>query len=171
MVLVNDKKIVLPPPRGISTPQDCPPPPNKILSRPLSFGPTVKFIHILKIATDGAKLNIAVNIAPVDCEEWGIMLVARDNVHLVDSLFMSFNPVSPGSAAGNSIIPVGFEEWFPFQPVQAAAQQTVGIGYRFKGTIPPVLYFHIGQEAGGANYQNTFAYGPDLFFGFNTFGR
>src|SRR5271166_3428312 len=77
----------------------CPPETTRH-SRPLSFGPEVKFIHITKVATDGARLNIPVQIAPIplgEKNEWTIALIACDNAHLVDSFFLSFNQVSPGS--------------------------------------------------------------------------
>jgi len=134
-------------------------------SRQLSFGPEIKYIHIFKLVATGAQLNIPVNIAPMPLGPdgtWSIMMVACDNAHLEDSFFMSFNPVNSSGVAGNAIVPIGYEEWFPFQAITAAANNKVGIMYKFFGAVPPIIYFHVGQEAGGGNYQITLAYGPGL---------
>ena len=85
---------------------------------------------------------------------------------------MHFKPLNKTYPGGNAVTMVGNEEWYSFNNYGGAAAPPDGLKqpgtyFRFYGPMPPQLYFDIGQEAGGTNYQITLAIGPGLggYFG------
>lgn len=89
-------------------------------------------------------------------------MASIDLAHISDSLFFHFKPLNKGYA-GNGITPNGTESWLPLMS-QTAGQTKVGIGYRFGHPLPINCFLDIGQEAGGTDYNITFAVGNDVVY-------
>lgn len=119
--------------------------------------PDLAYVHLHKVALGGAKGDVAVALPrPYN----SIIIVSIDPVHQSDTLFLHFRPLYKTYVA-NAIIAVGNEEWLPMFS-QVAAQSKLGCGYNFAKPMPLTIYFDVGQEAGGVDYEITFAVGNDL---------
>lgn len=118
----------------------------------------ISYQTILKIALGGAKGDIPVVF---DFPVRKIWVASKDGAHLSDSLYFHLSRLGKTYPGGNSIVPVGNENWFDITLYAVSGQVFLGKVIEFAKPISRG-FLDIGQEAGGTDYFITIAGSNDV---------